>query len=295
MFFLVRMFQDRTSERNWQQLFSDFGFRQISGCLLVIALMPLNWAFEAKKWQLVLKDIQRISFIDSYKSVLLGTTLGNLSPFMVGDFVGRLRGIPNDLKPKSIAALLLSNGMQMFVLIIFSKIGYEILLFESDAANTTVNIVFRHLLIIPIVLGIFFFTKSMKLPSFASLPHIDILNEYSKSEIFKLFNWALLRHFVFTIQFVVLLMVFDVDLSTRLLVGLVSIVFLFKTFGAVLGMFGDIISRQLTVAYFFAYFSVALEPVLVAATLLWLINIFVPMFIGAFLIFSRKTANLNQA
>jgi hypothetical protein len=256
--------------------------------------MPLNWAFESAKWKLLLNKVHEISFIDSYKSVLLGATLGNLSPFMVGDFVGRLRDVPSGSKLKAGIALLLGNGMQMFVLILFGKVGYEIIFCSNNLVETTANIIIRHALTVLIIIGFLFFSKRIKLPKFKVTNFLNVLNDYSKSTIFTLFNWAFIRHVLFTIQFVVLLEVFDVSLPVYLLVGLVSIIFLFKTLGAVLGMFGDIAARQLTAAYFFGLYAVPIEPVLAAATLLWIINIFVPMFVGAFLIFSRKKIKLNK-
>jgi hypothetical protein len=226
--------------------------------------------------------------------VLLGATLGNLSPFMIGDFIGRLRDVPSGSKAKAGIALLLGNGMQMFVLILLGKVGYEIIFYSNNLAETTANTIIRHTLTVLIIIGFLFFSKRIKLPKFNATDFLNALNDYSRSTIFALFNWAFIRHLLFTIQFVVLLEVFEVNLPVYLLIGLVSIIFLFKTLGAVLGMFGDIVSRQLTAAYFFGLYAVQIEPVLAAATLLWIINIFVPMLVGTFLIFSRNKVRFNK-
>ncbi|MDP5121432.1 MAG: flippase-like domain-containing protein [Spirosomaceae bacterium] len=298
LYFLFRMFQTKTSQQEWFSIINNFGVKEIGGCLLVIAFMPLNWAFEAKKWQLLLTKIHKTNFVNSYKSVIWGATLGNLSPFMIGDFVGRLRGIPNRMKTKAGMGLLLGNGMQMFVLLIFARFGYDTLYYASEISLSAPNQLIRHVLMALLVLGILVFTKAVKIPKYTKNSRFQIMNildEYSKSTIGILFVWAILRHVIFTFQFVILLWVFKVDLSVTILVSLVSIIFLFKTLGATLGMFGDMLSRQLSAAYFFGLYAVSIEPVLAATTLLWIINIFVPMFIGSFLIFSRKTANLNEA
>ncbi len=266
--------------------------------MLVGALMPFNWAFEAMKWRLLLTKIHKTNFVESYKSVIWGATLGNLSPLMIGDFVGRLRGIPNQMKTKAGMALLLGNGVQMFVLLIFARFGYDSIYYASKAMLSAPNQLIRHILLALLVLGIFVFTKTIEIPKFGNNPRfrlINVLNEYSKSAIGILFGWAFLRHAVFTLQFVILLWVFKVNLSVTILVSLVSIIFLFKTFGATLGMFGDVVSRQLSAAYFFGLYAVSIESVLAATTLLWIINIFVPMVIGSFLIFSRKSVFLNEA
>src|SRR5689334_3156518 len=48
--------------------------------VLTILLMFVNWGLEARKWQVVIKRIQHLSFFQSCKAVFTGTTLAFFTP-----------------------------------------------------------------------------------------------------------------------------------------------------------------------------------------------------------------------
>ena len=56
----------------------------------VIFLVFINWGFEARKWQLLVKPIQRMDFLTAYKSVLSGVTLSINTPNRIGEYGGRI-------------------------------------------------------------------------------------------------------------------------------------------------------------------------------------------------------------
>lgn len=255
--------------------------------------MPLNWACEARKWQLLIKDIKQTSFRLAFKGVLLGATLGNLSPLMLGDFVGRLRRFPNDVKLKGGTALLFGNGLQTFILLLFGKFGYEVFLKTSGVTDPKIHVIINHLLVILIIISYLFFFKVIKLPNSKYIDIITTVEDYSKNTILTILAWSFLRQAIFTIQFIILLKIFGVDLPIFILIGLVGLIFIAKTIGATLGFFGDFFTRQLSATYFFSFYDVSLESVFISTTFLWLINLFVPMFIGAFLVFSSPLPKLK--
>ena len=57
---------------------------------LLIILIFINWGFEALKWQILAKKIESISFLKAYQSVLVGLSLGFITPANVGDFAGKI-------------------------------------------------------------------------------------------------------------------------------------------------------------------------------------------------------------
>ena len=46
----------------------------------VLGLMVVNWGIEARKWQLVIRRLQPISFFRSFKATFSGTTLAFFTP-----------------------------------------------------------------------------------------------------------------------------------------------------------------------------------------------------------------------
>ncbi|MEO9004181.1 MAG: hypothetical protein ABI288_05570, partial [Ginsengibacter sp.] len=57
---------------------------------LVILLAFFNWGFEARKWQVLLKPLQKMSFFRAYKSVLSGLALSLNTPNRMGEYGGRI-------------------------------------------------------------------------------------------------------------------------------------------------------------------------------------------------------------
>ncbi len=291
LYCIAEMFKTRVSFTELAAIFLNLSWFQVVVCMAVTLLMPVNWACEARKWQILVKKFQALNFPSAFNGVLLGATLGNISPLMLGDYVGRLRRFPNQTKLRGSAALLLGHGMQAFVLLCFGKFGYIVFLRTVDSPEAWLHKIISYVLTLLIVAGIMYFFKLVRPLSRVSIPVVSTVNNYSNSAIWALLFWGVSRQLIFTIQFVLLLRVFAVNLPLPTLVGLVSLVFVAKTIGAVLGFFGDFFGRQVSATYFFGFYAVSLDAVFVATLFLWLINLFIPMLIGSFLVFTKPTAN----
>ena len=57
---------------------------------LVIILMFVNWGLEAKKWQLLVKSIQKISFLRAFRAIFSGQAFALNTVNGVGEYVGRI-------------------------------------------------------------------------------------------------------------------------------------------------------------------------------------------------------------
>lgn len=66
----------------------------------ILFLMPLNWAIETAKWQLLLSGTVSQSFGDALKSVLAGLNTGFVTPNRIGEFAGRILLLPPPTAPR---------------------------------------------------------------------------------------------------------------------------------------------------------------------------------------------------
>ena len=57
--------------------------------VLVILLMFVNWGIEAKKWQVLMSSIQKVSFLRAYRAIFSGQALAFNTVNRIGDFAGR--------------------------------------------------------------------------------------------------------------------------------------------------------------------------------------------------------------
>src|SRR3954463_14477474 len=57
---------------------------------LALALMPGNWGLEARKWQVLLKPLERLTFFTSFKAILSGVAFSINTPNRIGEYGGRI-------------------------------------------------------------------------------------------------------------------------------------------------------------------------------------------------------------
>ena len=74
-----------------------------SGWLLLFVFV--NWGIEARKWQLLMKAVQPMSFITAFKSVLCGVTLSLNTPNRMGEYGGRILFVKEGNRIKAIALI----------------------------------------------------------------------------------------------------------------------------------------------------------------------------------------------
>lgn len=262
--------------------------------ILVIALTPINWAFEALKWQKLAQKVEKISFLDAYRGVLVGLTLGSITPFMLGDYAGKIWMLKSDKRLESIGAIILGNGFQTFVTLIFGAIGYAIFLFLCKDSLWYFHLFVLCIIVLIIILGVIILLKKEKILGyfnqikwFARIsPYAQFLENYNNADLLKILSIAAARYCVFAVQFVLLLIIFEIKLPIFVLFSGVCLILLTKLIA--LNTLGDLGIRQLTSIYFFGQFQISTLVITSATLLIWLINVLVPMLIGAIFIWKLK-------
>ena len=264
--------------------------------LAVLALLPLNWILEAKKWQLLARPIEQISLSASLKSVLSGLALGMFAPHTLADFAGRSLHLQNKGRSGTAGALLINNLSQYIPVIAFGLPAYGYYLqhvypsgfnflpisFAMALACTLLALLtyFRAGRVFNLLRAFFKNRVTEGLFSAAS--------DYNIPLLWQVLLWGLLRYMVYSLQFVLMLNVCGVQASVLLLSGGVAAVWLVKSSLPGLNLLTDLGLREASALMWFSAFGIAHEPVALAALAIWCINIFVPALAGAVLLFGIK-------
>ena len=273
-------------------------FRQIPlnvNSLIILLLIPVNWAFEAWKWQRLATKVEKVSFWEAYQGVLAGLALANFTPLMIGDYAGKMLMLKTPKRSVSIGAILLGNGMQLYVSLLFGAISYGYFIWVAQPQPFLVHISIVVILCILLLMGIWIafnlsrlsFNKPYKFFQYTG-PYLIILKEYTLYEIRDIFLIATGRYIIFTIQFLLVLQLFQVNLPISTLLAGIGIIFLTKTLGAAFNFLGDLSMRAITSIYYFGYFGVKLSLITSATFTIWLINVLVPVIIGSLFILTLK-------
>lgn len=263
---------------------------------VVILLTPVNWACESRKWQLLAQKIEEITFWASLKGVLAGLALGFLMPNNVGDAAGRVMSLQSNQRLTGVGAALLSNGLQFYVSLLFGTFGWGYIIVQQPSLQKWPQLILLGLLIATLIFGIWLITKRKTAEKYLERfgwfrwiePYVDVIAQYEVAEIRRALRWAGLRYGVFTAQFGLLLLIFDVSLPFWAALASICLVFFAKTLIPALNFLGDLGIREASSLYFFSFYTV--EPArIVAVTLtLWCINILLPVLLGVFLMLKMK-------
>jgi len=284
-----------------QQNFSDliiefskiFNAKNLFKLSLVFTFIIVNWACEAKKWQILTNKFEKLAFIDAYQSVLVGLTLGFVTPANLGDFAGRILNLQKKNRSEGIGTVLLGNGIQFYVTLTFGIIAY--LLIWTNNLTIFDQIIFG-LLVCCFFLGIIVFYKRTKILIFLNRftwikpyeIYLKALTLFENKVFSKVFIWTTLRFLTYSIQFVIMLQIFQINVKFIDLWAISCLVLLFKTLFPPINFLSDLGVRQISALHFFSFYSVNISSVITATFALWVVNILLPVLMGSVLFLRIK-------
>ena len=295
---LFRGFQQKQQNINdLIESFSNiFSYKNALKLLIVFLLIMANWACEARKWQILTQRFENLTFIDAYKSVLVGLTLGFITPANLGDFAGRTLHLKKDNRQTGIGTILLGNGIQFYVTLIFGILSY--LIIWKNNISIFDQIIFGVTLFC-VLLGIFLFYNRNKVQQYFNRfrwihpfkVYLNALTDFENRDFKNVMIWTSIRFIIYSFQFVIILQIFQIDVLTIDLWAISCLILLFKTLIPPINFLSDLGIREISAIHFFNFYSVNIASVITATFALWLINILFPVLIGSAFFLRIKLAN----
>ncbi|WP_449451394.1 lysylphosphatidylglycerol synthase domain-containing protein [Spirosoma taeanense] len=262
----------------------------------LLLLTPINWGFEALKWQILLRRVEPTGFWGAYRGVLAGVSLGFALPAQLGDTAGRVLSLRSGERGGAIGASLVSGGMQFYVALVFGTIAWA---HHLTIAPERDNLAGRWLLLGLAVLsagGVAFGLVRHRLVRWLEIrpglsrfaSYWNVAGQYNDSEIGLALCAAALRYLIFSIQFYLAMRLIGIDLPVRISASGIGLVFLVKTLTPAFNLLSDLGVREAASLWVFAPFDVP-APVLLTATLtLWVANVLTPVLVGLIWVWKLK-------
>jgi hypothetical protein len=248
--------------------------------------MPLNWSLEALKWKFLIQPFSRISVKDSLKAVFSGLALGFATPRSIGDYFGRVIFLSSKDRVKAIVPTVISRVSQLVPTLILGTFGVFFLL--SKVPHVMNLVAWSLILLVGIVLVVGMNTLNIKGLSFIDRFLGQLRIQYRFNDLVRVLIMSFGRYFVFSLQFVLALIIMNVELSLMLLFAGVSWIFLAKSILPSFNFLSDLGIREFSAIVFFEAYGLSLEPVLMASILIWTINILFPAIFGVLIIGKSK-------
>jgi hypothetical protein len=262
----------------------------------VILLMFVNWGIEARKWQLAMQPLQKLSFIRSFKAVLCGTTLAFFTPNRTGEYVGRMVYVDEGKRLDSIPVSIVASIAQLMITLI-AGIGGLLFMRQgltSDEALWTSMI--GYLVIVGVMLLMIFYTRLSWLAAIAQkwqltarlAAHLKVLENFNATLLLRLLSLSFTRYIVFIVQYYLLFQLFAVELNWWQTFWSMSVMFLVLAVLPTIAVLTDLSIRWKASLELLDVYSRNNTGILATSLAIWVINLIIPALIGSLLILGMK-------
>lgn len=272
---------------DWQKFIILFRKNQsVLGIGFILLLSVLNRYFEILKWQNLAGVIREISLGEATKQVLAALTAGIFTPNGVGEYAGKALYYPKTEAKKVVFLNLICNGIQMILTVIFGVFG--LLYFNAKYEIITAKTVAVLFGIFVLLFAVLFSLKKIKIKGYSIEKLIHKINEIPKPVHRKNIVLGVLRYLVFSHQYYFLFLAFDVDLPYFTLIATIAVVY-FLASSLPTFQFLDFAVKGSVAIYFFGILGVNEWIVVFISTLMWFLNVVLPVIIGAYFVLNFKT------
>jgi hypothetical protein len=246
----------------------------------LVLLMPVNWGLEARKWQLLIRPVEPISFTEAYQAVLAGTSLGFALPAIVGDAAGRVLALRSGGRAEGVAASLVSGGLQFYVAVGFGAVAWAWQVVSVSGRDTVSGRVLLALLVAMTLAGVLLLVFQPKTRA-VTLPGVGRFALPPLATLLLPLGFAVLRYLTFSLQFFFALNLYGLSLPLADAAAGIGLVFLAKTITPAFNVLSDLGVREAAALWVFAPYDLP-APVLILATLtLWAANVLLPVLVGS--------------
>jgi hypothetical protein len=281
--------------QNYGQLFIDILAKGNTLYLITaILLSSINYGLEAKKWQWLLSPLQRVKWINSYKSILAGITVSIFTPNRTGEVFGKV--VYLDLHEKMKAALLnFSGSMAQMICTSLAGLWGTIIYLHfyafKDIQVPALEVIYSMAIICSILSFLIYFNQQkfftwLSKKKWAKKINISFTNQQQFKTIMqvKVLLLSALRYFVFSSQLVLLLYFCDIQASAFQLFLLCTVFFMVMWFLPSFAL-TELGVRGSVAVMLYQNVSTNISGALLAVVLLWMINVAFPALIGCIYVF----------
>ncbi len=245
------------------------------GIVFLLLFSVVNRYLEILKWQNLVSFLRPISVGESTKQVLGALTAGIFTPNGLGEYAGKALYF-DKTKTKTIVFLnLICNGIQMILTIVFGTIGLLVIGYWKWALAILLVSCFLFLAS--------FLSKKITVKGYSIQRLSEKLNEIPKAIHQKNIFLAIGRYLVFSHQYYFLFLAFDVDLPYLTLMTNIAVVY-FLASSLPSFQFLDFAVKGSVAMFFFGKLGVNEWIVVFISTLMWFLNVVLPVVIGSYFV-----------
>ncbi|MEM6516983.1 MAG: hypothetical protein AAF688_12425 [Bacteroidota bacterium] len=277
----------------------------LKNILFLTALTTLNWFLEVLKWKILVNPVSNLNLKSAAEQSLGALTASLFTPNRIGEYGAKAIYYEAQNRKSILALNFLGNMMQMGTTVFFGTIG--LVLFQKKHQTALLKIDAYHVLgvvsLLIILVVLILKTKKIeigwlpaKLFSISrnsanfSVEKLKRFYQKIKTSIYvKGASISILRYFVFSFQFFVLLKIFGSKLDYLDCMITISPMYVLASVIPSIFIF-DFVIKGSVALYLFAFSGINPLVVLSVVTLMWLLNFAFPSILGSYFVLNFKLA-----
>lgn len=264
--------------------------------------MIVNWGIEAVKWRFLLRHEKKISFTKAMHGVLLGVALTFFTPNRVGEFAGRVLILNDSNRINGALAAIAASLSQLIITLLAGIISLAVLFPQLNHFSSNVSFA---LIAAAVLLGLplIYFYFNIHLVSKIRFPfikgnflekYLHVYETYSKKDLASVACMSAVRYVIFTLQYVLIFKVADINLSFLELFFSTGLIFLVMTILPSIAILEP--AMRVSVSAFVMQNMISdMSAILTVSFAVWFINLVIPSLAGSILFvgtkFSRRSSN----
>ena len=268
----------------------------------VVLLMLVTWGLEARKWQLALANLQRLSSWKAFKAIFTGSTMASFTPNRTGEYVGRILYVEEGKRLQAVSLTFICSMAQLQVTLYAGLAGlwsftrsFGSIVNEPQSTIMWMNVLFYVVLTAAAVLTLFYFRLAWCIKvihrwtgNAKIMRYVAVLEDCNATVLLRILSLSGVRYLVFIVQYYLLFKVFGVDVNWWQTLQSVSVLFLVLAILPSFTFLTDLGIRWKAGIEIVQLYSTNTIGIFAAAFTIWLVNLIIPALIGSLLILGIK-------
>jgi len=274
--------------------------------LMICGLMVINWSIEARKWQVLLLPVEKMSWWKCLQATLSGVAFSINTPNRIGEYGGRILYVQEGNRIPALSLTVMGSFSQLLITMLLGCGGLiyllnvspeEILAQQSISNKLWLQVMLYTVSTISVFCTLLYFRLGLLVKfvkkitgSTKWLQHITVLEDLGVRNLLRVFSLSMCRYVVFAIQFILMLQLMQVSVTVWQAFWLIAIMFLVLALIPTIALAEIGVRGKVSLALF-GLFSINSIGIVAASIGIWFINLVIPALFGSLLILGIKIAD----
>jgi Lysylphosphatidylglycerol synthase TM region len=265
-----------------------------------LILVLANWGLEAHKWQILLQPLERPGFLKSFKAILSGVAFSINTPNRIGEYAGRVLYVKEGHRWEAVSLTIIGSLSQLIITLLMGMGGLLFMLNNKTLASATGSYsmwlwaLFYGTGLVHLILLLLYFRLGWMMNWLEKIPrtqrffkHLAVIEKLPVTILLRVLVISAVRYSVFVIQYILLLQLFNVEITSAQAFWLITVMYLVLATIPSIAL-AEIGIRGKVSILLFGMLSAHTQGILYSAAAIWLMNLILPALAGSLLFLGLK-------